>query len=176
MRQAEWRRIPVFTRQRLLGFEHRHLRAEPVKCLRKLEADRPGTDDNEMLRTHSEIEYRLVGEVRGILEPRDRRHRRRRTGRDHEAPGLDFEITADGHGAGIAEARGTFDHPHPQPGETLPRIVRRNGCDHVMDVPMNLGEIDIGMRRREPERPGLRDRMRPLARRPATPWTARSQY
>ena len=50
-----------------------------------------------------EIENRLVGEIRTLVEPRDRRQRRRRSGRDHEAARADFVIVADHDGPAVLE-------------------------------------------------------------------------
>src|SRR5215471_18196623 len=116
--------------------EYGDLRAEAMECLRQLEPDRTGPDHNEMLRTFGEIKYGLIGEVRRLGEPRDRRHRWRGAARDHEAPRFDLDIT---HldGMAVLEAGGAVDHVHAQSGETLFGIVRRDRGNHLVNMIMD---------------------------------------
>ena len=146
--------------ERRRRLEHRDVGAEPPERLRELEPDRAGADHDEMLRPLAHLEHGLVGEVWRLVETRNRRHRRRRAGRDDEAPRLDLELIADRDGVRIREARLALDHPHAEPGEALPGIVRRDRRDHLVDVIVDLIEFDAGAlrldaeRRRRPQRLG----------------------
>ena len=46
----------ILSGQWLLGFQDRDPRAQAAKCLRKFEADRPPTDDDQMLGAYREVE------------------------------------------------------------------------------------------------------------------------
>jgi hypothetical protein len=113
-----------------------------MKGLRKLEPDRTGADHHEMLRPLGELEHRLVGEVGRRREPGNRRQRRRRPGRDHEAARPDLDPRADGYGLSIPETCGAFDHPHAEAGEPFLGIVRLDRGDDVVHVLVDLAEID----------------------------------
>ena len=138
--------------ERRRRFQHGHRAAEPAEGLRHFQPDRTGADDNEAVGPLGEIENGFVGEIRPLIEPRDRRQRRRRSGRDHETARADFDIVADDDGPAVLEFGVTFDHPHAQPGETFRRVGRRNRGDHALHVVVHLGEIDIDGWRAHPER------------------------
>ena len=146
----------IFLAERRRRFEHRDLGAEPAERLRELEPDRPAADDDQMLGRAASSN--IVSLVRyGVsLEPGNRRQRRRRAGRDHEAARLDLDTVADHDGVAILEARRALDHPHAEAGEALLGIVRRDRRDDAVDVRGDLGEIDVGRcaptRRRLPPR------------------------
>ena len=144
--------------------QHSHRTPQAAEGLRHFQADRPGADDDEMLRPLGEIENRLVGEIRPLVESGDRRHRRRRSGRDHEPARANFDI-ADNERPAILECRGALDDAHAEPGEALGRIVGRNRGDHAMHVRVHLGEIDRGARRRHAEHAGALHQPRALGRR-----------
>jgi hypothetical protein len=115
-----------------------------------------------VLRPRGEIEDGLVGEIGDAVEPGDRGKRRRRAGGNDEAPRRDLGC-ADDDGFAILEARGAFDHPHPEAVETRLRIVRRDRGDDAMHVPVNLGEVDLRRFRRHAERGGIGNGARTLA-------------
>src|SRR3982074_1334983 len=114
-----------------------------MKGSRKLEPDRTGADHHEMLRPLGELEHRLVGEVRHRREPGNRRPRRRRPGRDHEAARPDLDLGDYGYGLSTLETCGAFDHPHTEAGEPFLGIVRLDRGDDVVPVLVDLAEIDL---------------------------------
>src|SRR5581483_11969827 len=57
------RAFAVGSTQRRAGFEHGDLRAKAAKCLRELEPDRAGADDDEMLRAALQVEDGLVRKI-----------------------------------------------------------------------------------------------------------------
>src|SRR5262249_43083302 len=122
-----------------------------------LGADGAGADDDRVLRPRGETEPGFVGEVGPRFKPRDRRKRRRRAGRDDEAPRRDLDFVPDRHGVAILEARGARDHPHAETVEALLRIVRRDRGDDVVHVSVDLAEIDVRRSRRYAEGARLGD-------------------
>src|SRR3954451_19949229 len=88
------RAFRIFARERLRRFQHGDRGPETAKRLRKLETDRPAADDDEVLRQSSEIEYRLVRQVRHRVKSGDGRKRRRRSSRNHETARFDLEAVA----------------------------------------------------------------------------------
>ena len=128
--------------ERLRRFQHGHRAAEPAEGLRHFQADRPGADDDEMLRPLGEIENRLVGEIRTLRRargsaaaPASIRSRSRNGARG-------FRIVADDDRPAVLEFRVALDHAHAKPGEALRRIGRRDRGDHALHVIVHLGEID----------------------------------
>jgi hypothetical protein len=81
--------LRVVLAQRLGAFEHRDLRAEAAMGLRHFHADGAAADDDQVPGPLAQVEDRLVGVVRRLLEPRDRRHKGAGAGGDHEAARLD---------------------------------------------------------------------------------------
>src|ERR1043166_4051185 len=86
-------RIVVGERGR--GFDDRDARAETAERLRHFETDRAGADDDELFGAYGEVEHGLVGQIRDLVEPGDRRDRAARAGRDPEGPRLDLDSLAD---------------------------------------------------------------------------------
>ena len=76
-RSHDPRRVGVLAGQDVgARVDERHRRAEARERLGQLAADRPRADDREARGQLGQREDRLVGEVAGRLEARDRRHRR----------------------------------------------------------------------------------------------------
>ena len=138
--------------------------AEAAMGLGQLAPDRPAADDDQMLRPLGQIEYRLVGQMRHLGQARNRRHRRRRAGRDHDPTGVDPPpvrldlLRPDEPGGGA-------DHPDPEAFEALLGVVRRDRRDHPFDVIVDAQEIDLRLVPVDPEAPGVADGVRGLARR-----------
>ena len=126
--------------------QHRDRAAEPAERLRHFQADRPGADDDEMRRQLGEIEDGFVGEIRTLVEAGDRRHRRRRSGRDDETARADFDIARRPRRCGVLERRVALDDAHAEAGEALGRVDRRDRGDDVVHVIVHLGEIDVDAR------------------------------
>jgi hypothetical protein len=141
----------VFARERLRRVEHRDRATEAAKGLGELEADRPGADDDEVLRRHGEVEHRLIGEIGHGIQARDRRNRRRRARRDDETPRLDLDAVARHHGRAILEAGGTLDHAHAEAAKPLLRVVRCDRGDDVVHASVDSTEIDLGRCGRDAE-------------------------
>ena len=131
--------------------------------LRQLDADRAGSDDDEVLGQPVDVENRLVRQVGHGGDARDRRDRRLRPCRDDDAPGADCAIA----GADLArpdKARLGADHLDPEPLEALDRIMRRDRVHDAAHVPANRGKIDLGRRAIHSEAAGGPHRMRRLCR------------
>ena len=131
--QHDGGQLRVVLAHRLEAFEHGDAAAEPQVRLRQLDADRPAADDDQVLDALGVVEDRLVGEVGHLVEARDRRHHRRRAGRDDEAPRLDAVIAGRDRILVDELARG-LDHAHAEAREALHRVVGRDRRDHALDV------------------------------------------
>ena len=75
--QDDRRQFGILSAQRGCCLDHRYGGAEPPVRLRHLQADRPPTDDDEMLRPLNQVEQRLIGEVGDTIEAGYRRDRGR---------------------------------------------------------------------------------------------------
>src|SRR5207248_1399993 len=81
------RRIPLFVAEKhWFVLNQGHAGSQANKSLRELAADRAATDNEQPLRTLSQIEDVLVGEIPRRLEARDRRTHGARPSRDHRMP------------------------------------------------------------------------------------------
>ena len=129
--------------------------------LRHLQADRPAADHDQMAGQGAVGEDRLVGEIARIGQARDRRRRRPRAGRQHDAPALDAMRTGLQFGA-ADEARLFLQHAHAELLEALDRIVGRDGGDHLVHVIHDAAEIDRGLDRRDAEGRAVALRLRDL--------------
>ena len=109
--------------QRPLGFEHCHPRAKAAKRLRQLQAGRAGADHHQMLRAMVEVEDRLIGEKRRVLEAGNRRNGRNGTGRDDKMLGLDLCRVADRDRRPVGEDRRASNDANAKPDVALTRIV-----------------------------------------------------
>src|SRR5207237_8657403 len=79
--------------ERSYSLKHGHRTSQSAEGLRHFEADWSGANDNEMFWPLLEIKNGFVGQVGPAAEPGDWRHRRRRSGGDHETPRADFDFT-----------------------------------------------------------------------------------
>ena len=143
----------ILVRERLHGFEHGDLRAQPAKSLREFKPDRSRADYNQVRRANVEIEHRLIGEVRDFVEPADRRNGRRRAAGNNKATRLDCQIL-DNHRVRIGETGFALDDAHAERAKALPGIVRRNRRDDATHVITHALEIDGDGLRRHAERRG----------------------
>jgi hypothetical protein len=154
----------VLAGERLARLDHRDRAAEPAEGLGQLEPDRPRADDNEVRGRDREVEHRLVGEVRRLLESGNRRQRGRRAGGNDEASRPDLDVLAGRlrhrHRARIAKARRPCDHVHTERGKAPDGIVGRNRRDHLVDVGVNAREVDLDPSGRDAEHLPARDGMR----------------
>ena len=136
----------ILLAERLRLIEHGDLGAKPAERLGKLEPDRAGAEDDQMLRPLADLECVLVGEIGHLLEPGNRRHDRPRAGRDHEAARPDLELhiqlRADDDGPAVAKPCLALDHADAKTGEALLGIVRCDRVDDAMDVVVDLVELD----------------------------------
>ena len=78
--------VGVLARQQVrVGVQHHHLGAEAPERLRHLAADRTGADHAEARGPLGQVEERLVGQIAGLGQARDRRRGGARAGRDDGA-------------------------------------------------------------------------------------------
>ena len=130
--------------------------------LGELDPDRAAADDEEPARPLGEVEHRLVRQHRHRVEARDRRDRRGGPGGDHEAARLD-EVAAGRDRVRPGEARLGGDHPHPQGGEALGRVVRLDRRDRQADVLPHPREVDLRAAGLDAERAGRERRVAAVA-------------
>src|SRR6478736_2228837 len=105
-------RVVIAERSRSL--KHGDRTSQTAEGLRQFEADRPGSNNDEMLRPLLEIENALVGKIGAAVEPGNWRHCRRRSGRDHEASRTDLDIACHDR-VTILEFRMVVDDPDAKP-------------------------------------------------------------
>src|SRR6478736_3259071 len=141
-------RVVIAERSRSL--KHGDRTSQTAEGLRQFEADRPGSNNDEMLRPLLEIENALVGKIGAAVEPGNWRHCRRRSGRDHEASRTDLDIACHDR-VTILEFRMVVDDPDAKPRKSFGRIHRRHRCDDLLHVIAHLGEIDSDIWHVEPE-------------------------
>ena len=112
-----------------------------------LRPDRPAADDQQMLGPDPFVKNGLVGEMRHLVKPRNRRHQRRRPGRDHKAPGPDHNV-AGLYIAGRDEFGPVADDMHAKALEPFLAVDRRYGVDHAGHMVFGGGEIEVRRHRR----------------------------
>src|SRR5215472_6887196 len=86
------RELGIVARQQWSDVKHCDARTEAIMGLRHLDPDRSAADDDQVLRQLAIGKNRFVCQIRDVGKPRDGRYRWLRTGRDHKAPGPDFDI------------------------------------------------------------------------------------
>src|SRR5450631_4106019 len=139
------------------------LRSQAPVRLRKLHADRPATQDEQMLRQRLVGEDRFVGEVVDAVQSLDWRRRGRRPRGDDDAARPHPGVARRQH-ARLDEVRlGAYDL-RAQPLEALNRIVRGNRGDDLVYVPVHRREIDTRLGRFDAERRADANGMRCLGR------------
>src|SRR3954452_1309673 len=87
--------IAALTRQQAVALDDRDLRAEAAERLRELHADRTAAEYDDALRDFLEAGARAGGPVLDVLQPVDGRDDWIRSGRDHDALGLDLLVADD---------------------------------------------------------------------------------
>ena len=157
------RHLGVVAGEEAGGLEDRDLGAEAAVGLRQLRPDRPAADDEEPLRPPRKIEDALVGEVRNLVEPRDRRRGRARAGGEDEAAGLNDDL-ARRDGVGPGEARLRLDDADAERGETLGRIVRGDRLDHAADMVAHPRHVDLRVAAADAEARAVANALSELAR------------
>ena len=145
--------LRVLAAERRQRLQHDHPAAEAAVRLGQFDADRAAADDDQGFGQLAVVPQRLVGQVGGRVEPGDRRHRRRRAGGDDEAPGRDHMPAGSDFGRAGKAAMG-LDHPHPQPLESLDRIMRRDGGDGAPHMVHDGAVVDLRLVRGDAERAG----------------------
>ena len=131
----------VFAAQHLGGFDDHHLRAQPAERLAQLNPDWAAAQHDQAFRQSGQLKDGLVGEMRNVFQPRDRRNHRPRARRHHDLASLDLYAVA-GDGMGVHEASGFADHRHPQAFKTRLAVHRRDGGDGGADMGHHRGKID----------------------------------
>src|SRR5690606_12300812 len=128
-------------------FEDGNAASEPQVGLRQLEADCTAAYDNQVRNGGGVVENRLIREERNFIEPRDRRHHRRRTRSDDKSARTDAML-ARLDGALVNESGFGLDHAHTETGEALDRIIGCDLCDNATDMiadalPINAGRDSL---------------------------------
>ncbi len=124
------------------GVENGDVGAEHAMGLAELEADRAAAQDDQMLNALTDVEDGLIGQIRDLVEPRDRRDRRRGAGGDDEAAGAD-QHAAGLHGELVEEVGLRLDHADAEPGEAFDAIIRRYGGNGAMHMIVDAAMVDL---------------------------------
>jgi len=132
------------------------------------DADGAAADNDQMVRQVGSLKYALVGKVIDPIQSRDRRHERAGPRGDDETPGFDacaFTLAFDLDFPWSGKASITQDDFDAHAFEALHRIIRLYSLDDAVDMAVNALGIDRRVLRADPERPGVAQPFRRVARR-----------